>query len=201
MGSVGALGLLSSLRRNRFALGAAGALLLAAWPAWAAPPGHIRFQASNLVTTAEGEFHDWRISQSVVNEAEPAQSRIELEVSLASVDTGNGQRDDHLRTDDFFDVAKFPKAMVRLEGFELEGADSFTAQVTLDLHGHTKTFPMRFRIEDREARRITGAITLDRRDFGIGEPFSRWTPLSIHDEVKVSVDAIVPPASGAGAKP
>jgi polyisoprenoid-binding protein YceI len=198
VGSVGSLGLLIQRRRLRQACLLAAALPVAAF---AAPPGHIRFKASNLLTTAEGEFHDWRIVQAVVDDAEPARSRVSVEVLLKSLATGIGQRDDHLRSADFFDVEKFPKAQITLEGFHPDGADAFVADVTLDLHGRSKRFPMRFRIADRAARRIAGEVILDRRDFEIGEPFSRWTPLSIKNEVAVEVEAIVPPPQGPGAAP
>ena len=53
------------------------------------------------------------------------------------------------------------------EGFRLhegEQADRFTADVTLDLHGVTRRFPMEFTIVDRETRRIEGEVTLRRDD-------------------------------------
>lgn len=197
---MGSLGLLIGCRRLLPGLAFVLAAALAA-AAVAAPPGQIRFTAENLVTTAEGEFHDWRIVRAVVDEAEPGRSRVELEVTTASLDTANRSRDEHLRSADFFDVEKFPTARVTLEGFRLEGSDAFTADVTLEVRDRRKLFPMRFRIEDRAARRITGEITLDRRDFGLGEPFSRWTPLSIKNEVVVKVEATVPPAGKPAVKP
>lgn len=175
----------------RFALMLA---LAAALPAKAGPPGSIRFTATNLVATAEGEFHDWRIAEAHVDDAEPGKSRIEVEVMLGSLDTRNRSRDEHLRSDAFFDVARFPTARATLEGFRLEGADGIVADVTLDLHGVAKTFPMRFRIVDRAARRISGAVTLDRTAWGVGEAYNRWVPLSIRNEVELRVEATVPPA-------
>lgn len=171
------------------------AILTAPAAAAAEPPGSIRFTAKNLLSTANGEFHDWRIASASVDDADPGRSRVEVEVVLSSVDTKSSDRDDHLRTEDFFDVARHPIARVTLEGFRLEGDDAFAADVTLDLHGERRTFPMRFRIADREARRITGEVTLDRTQWGIGEPHSRWNPLSIRNEVEVRVETTVPPAT------
>jgi polyisoprenoid-binding protein YceI len=187
--------------RGRCAGQALALLLITALPAAAvaAGPGQIRFEDGNLLTKAEGEFHDWRIVSAVVDEAEPEKSRVELEVSIASLDTGIAKRDDHLRSHDFFDVEKFPVARVTLAGFRLDGESAFTADVTLELRGKSKTFPMRFRIEDRAARRISGSVTLDRRDFGVGEPHSGLNPLSVRDAVEVMVTAVVPPAGALGA--
>jgi polyisoprenoid-binding protein YceI len=177
-----------------FALASATSATLAA----ADPPGHIRFTAGNLVTTAHGEFRDWKVVRAEVDEAEPARSRIEVEISLASLDTGLGMRDDDLRGSDFFDVARFPTARVVLDGCTLDGEDAFRCNVTLELRGQHKTFPMRFQIEDRAARRIRGAVTLDRRDYGVGAASSRWNPLSIDDAVEVEVETTVPPSAGDG---
>ncbi len=187
---------MTSARRERFGrrLRALPVLVavLAVGAARAAPPGSIRFTGTNLVATAEGEFRDWRITKAVVDDANPGKSRIEVEVSLASLDTQNHSRDEHLRGEDFFDVARFPTAHVTLEGFRLEGPDAIIADVTLDLHGVRKTFPMRFRIVDRAARRISAQVTLDRREWKIGEPYDRWVPLSIRNEVELRVETTVP---------
>lgn len=115
-------------------------------------------------------------------------------VDLASVDTDSPKRDAHLRNADFFDVERYPTATATLRRFTLLDAERFAADVTLDLHGRTKTFPMIFRIVDREQRRIAGEATLNRMDFGVGSPKSALNPLSIDEEVALSVQATVPPA-------
>lgn len=195
---MGTVGLLIGDARRRALHAALGLLVSAALPGAVAaePPGTIRFEARNLLTTAEGEFRDWRIVRSVVDEERPERSRIEVEVAITSLDTGIDRRDDHLRSADFFDVGKFPTAKVALEGFHLDGNDGFVADVTLEIRGKTKTFPMQFQIVDRAARRVTGSVTLDRRDFDVGSPES-WNPLSVRNAVVVNVEATAPPA-GAG---
>ncbi len=201
MGSVGALGLLTlRLRARRAAAALALASATSATPAAADPPGHIRFTAGNLVSTAHGEFRDWKVVRAAVDETEPGRSRIEVEISLASLDTGLGLRDDDLRGSDFFDVARFPTARVVLDGCALEGEDAFRCNVTLELRGQQKTFPMRFQFADRAARKIRGAVTLDRRDYGVGAASSRWNPFSVDDAVEVEVETTVPP-SGMQATP
>jgi polyisoprenoid-binding protein YceI len=162
-----------------------------------APPDAILFTARNLIATAHGEFHRWRVRRASIDEEHPERSVVEVEVDLASVDTGIARRDEHLRTADFFDVERFPTALVTLEGFRRgvgQDADRFTADVTLDLHGVTRRFPMEFAIVDRDKRRIQGEVTLRRTDFGIGGPVRRWNPVSVRDEVHVRVEATVPPA-------
>lgn len=197
MGALGLLALRPRARRAAAALALASAT--AATPAAADPPGHIRFTAGNLVSTAKGDFRDWKIVHAQVDDAAPARSRVEVEIVLASLDTGIGLRDDDLRGSDFFDVARFPTASVLLEGFRIDGANAFSCSVTLELHGQQKKFPMQFQIVDRAARTIRGSVILDRRDYGIGAPSSRWNPLSPDDLVKVDVEATAPPSGLSGA--
>ena len=124
-----------------------------------APRDAILFSARNLILTAHGEFHRWHVRRASIDEDHPELSVVEVEVDLASVDTGIERRDEHLRTADFFDVERFPTALVTLEGFRVEegeDADRFTTDVTLDLHGVTRRFPMQFTIVDRKTRRTCG---------------------------------------------
>lgn len=162
-----------------------------------APPGSIRFTARNLLATAHGEFRRWHIQRAHVDERSPERSVVEVVVDLASVDTGIERRDAHLRTADFFDVERFPTAVATLENFRLREGDPqsrLEADVTLDLHGVIRRFPMAFSITDRAARRIEGQVTLRRSDFGVGGPVRSWNPVSVRDEVVVHVEATVPPA-------
>jgi polyisoprenoid-binding protein YceI len=160
-----------------------------------APPGAIRFTARNLIMTAHGEFERWHIERAEIDEQKPERSVVEVVVDLASVDTGIERRDEHLRTADFFDVERFPTARVTLENFRLGDGhppERLAAEVTLELHGVTRRFPMEFSILDRKTRRIEGEVTLRRTDFGVGGPLRRWNPVSVRDEVVVQVEVTVP---------
>ena len=157
------------------------------------PPGAITFVAQNKVATANGIFREWRIVEANVDEANPSASRIVLEIDLASIDTGNTKRDDHLRNPDFFDVEKFPTASIVIDNVRYEGGETFAADVALDLHGKQKTLPIRFRIDDRSKRRIAAEFTINRMDFEVGSPYSSINPLSIDEEIAMKVTATVPP--------
>jgi polyisoprenoid-binding protein YceI len=159
-----------------------------------ASAGTIRFEARNLIMKARGEFHVWRVASAVINWEKPAESVVEVVVDLASVDTGIERRDKHLRTADFFDVATYPGATAVLERFRQEDLThpaQWTADVTLDLHGETRSFPMTFTV-DREKGRAEGETTLLRTDYGVGDAVNRWNPASVRDEVKLQVDVAIP---------
>lgn len=156
------------------------------------PPGAIRFRGHMALGYSEGEFRRWHITDAVIDEENPEHSTVALVIDLTSLDTGNDTRDRHLRSADFFDVDHYPTATVRLHAVELEDSQHFAATVELDLHGRSQSFPMRFAIVDRAARRIASEITLKRSEFGIGATKGFFNPLRVDDEVHVMIEAVVP---------
>src|SRR5262245_27440637 len=156
------------------------------------PPGVIRFRGQTAIGSSEGEFRRWHITDALIDEEHPERSSVTLAIDLTSLDTGNDTRDRHLRSADFFDVNRYPTSTVRVSDVEVDDAQHFTASVQLDLHGRAKTFPMRFVIVDRAARRIAGQMSLKRSDFGIGATGSFFNPLRVDDEVHVIIEATAP---------
>jgi len=68
----------------------------------------IGFEARHaVVTKVHGAFHDFT-GTALLDGVDPSQSKVDLTIQVASLGTGNNKRDDHLRTNDFFDVARFP---------------------------------------------------------------------------------------------
>jgi polyisoprenoid-binding protein YceI len=168
--------------------------LTLAGPVPAAEGDAIRFAAGDLFGTAHGTFRTWRVTEAHIDLADPGASTVTVEVDLTSVDTGIEDRDEHLQSDDFFYVAIFPVATVRVHDAEAfgmrESAKSrYRAQFDIDLHGERKTLPGEFTVLSTNPFVVEGALTLNRLDFGIGEPHSRWNPFSISDEVSVTFRA------------
>ena len=86
-----------------------------------------------------------------------------MEIDLASVDTGSDRRDKHLRTDDFFDVERFPTATARIYQIEKgkSGAGLYTSKLDLDLHGFQKTYALVFEVVEGENLEVRGNIYSD----------------------------------------
>lgn len=73
-------------------------------------PAHSRlgFVARHaMITKVRGAFADVR-GAGYFDAAEPSNSSLEVVIAAASIDTGNADRDDHLRSEDFFDVSRHP---------------------------------------------------------------------------------------------
>jgi polyisoprenoid-binding protein YceI len=116
-----------------------------------------------------GRFKRWTADITFAPEALD-RSRVAVAIDLASVDTGDGQRDAVLPSADWFDVADHPKAVFTASKFERTGADAFVAHGTLQLRGVTKPqdLPFKLTILGDEAQ-VHGTTTLDRTAFGVGQ--------------------------------
>lgn len=164
-------------------------------PEAAKPPGEIAFLARNTFVKADGSFHQWRVTAAEVDPSAPSAGFVEVEIDVASIDTGIGRRDDHLRNEDFFEVETWPRARVRVHGAEPDGRSErgnpqYTASFDVRIRDVEKTLVGRFELIDDT--RVEGSLTLDRTEFGVGTPRSRWNPLSVHDEVVVRYTATLP---------
>ena len=104
---------------------------------WSIDPAHsqIQFSAKHLgISTVRGTFESF---EGHIEEEDGDVSEVTVEVELASLNTGNAQRDGHLKGADFFDVENNPKATFRLIRFVRSG-DEVTAEGELTLHGATR---------------------------------------------------------------
>ena len=86
---------------------------------------HLGFSVKHMmVSTVRGQFKQYR-GTLALDPADFTRSSFEGEIDVASIDTGNGQRDDHLRTSDFFDAANHPNISFKSTKIEAKagGAD------------------------------------------------------------------------------
>lgn len=170
---------------------------VSAEPASSSAPGRIGFVGKNTIATANGTFKSWRFSSVQIDRAHPENSVVEIEIDVESLDTGIKKRDDHLRTADFFDVAKYPKAKVKIYDAKpkekQEGAkEIYAANMDLDIHGVKKTMDFEFTVLAMDPLEIEGKVTLSRTAFGVGSAYSKINPMSIQDEIPVTFGAKVP---------
>lgn len=115
----------------------------------------VAFMARHMmVTNVRGGFNSFRGHIDLDTE-DVTRSKVYVEIDVASIDTRNQRRDDHLRSDDFFSAAQYPTITFLGERVEREGD-------TLILHGHLTirdvTRPVAIPFE------LTGPITAGGRD-------------------------------------
>jgi len=98
---------------------------------WEIDPGHaeVAFIGRHLMMTkVRGRFTD--VSGTVRIAEDPSNSSVEVTIGMASVSSGSTDRDDHLRSADFFDVERFPTGTFRSTAVAWSGHE---ARVTGDL--------------------------------------------------------------------
>lgn len=103
-------------------------------------PGHsfVQFKISHLgYSWMIGTFDKLSGSFTFDPSADPAGQKISVEIDTASIDTGHAERDKHLRSPDFLDVDKFPKATFVSTAYEGD-AQGGTMKGNLTLMGVTK---------------------------------------------------------------
>ena len=154
-------------------------------------PGTLEFVGRNLIMTAKGTFHEWRIVESSIDMDAIDDAFVLVEVELASLDTGIEGRDDHLRNPDFFDVDTYPVATVRIHSpqpIQVEANEKlrFTVQYDLNLHGVEKTLDGEIVLVDTDPLIFEGNLTVDRMEFGVGPKPGFWSPMVPKAEIPVS---------------
>ncbi|QDZ14902.1 YceI family protein [Humibacter ginsenosidimutans] len=143
---------------------------------WDLDPAHTRigFSAKHaMVANVRGAFNE--VTGSLhADFDEPEKSSAEVVLKVASVDTRNGQRDDHLRSADFFDAEKWPDIVFRSTRIEEVGENALVVSGDLTIRDVTKplTIPIEFtgaQVDAFGALRagFEGTRRIDRREFGL----------------------------------
>jgi polyisoprenoid-binding protein YceI len=109
---------------------------------WSIDPVHseVGFSVRHMmVSKVRGRFSEF--SGEIVTGENPVDSSVTAEISMASIITGSEQRDEHIRSADFFEVEKFPTMTYRSTGIRADGSDFFV-DGELTLKGVTKSIPL-----------------------------------------------------------
>jgi polyisoprenoid-binding protein YceI len=152
------------------------------------------FQIRHLVTKVRGRFDDFE-GTIQLNEDKPELSSVEFTIKAASIDTNEKDRDNHLRSAEFFDVEKFPNLTFRSKQVIKKSNESSDVRGDLTIHGVTKEIVLPVthlgKAKDpwgMERAGFEAEIMLNRKDFGL-----MWNaPLElggflVGDEVRVSL--------------
>jgi polyisoprenoid-binding protein YceI len=90
-----------------------------------------------VVAKVRGRFASWSGTVEL-DEADIARSRVDVQIDASSIDTGNAQRDEHLRSGDFFDVQQFPSLRFSSRRVEAVSDERLRVVGDLSLHGVTR---------------------------------------------------------------
>jgi polyisoprenoid-binding protein YceI len=111
-------------------------------------------------------------------------STLEASVDVNTINTDNSSRDEHLRSEDFFDVLHYPKIALKSIAFKHKGGNNYIGTFTLTIKGKSKQIEIPFTYLDKEnAFEFKGAFKINRVDFGVGSK-----SMILADEVTVNID-------------
>ena len=156
---------------------------------------NVGFRVSHMVIAkTTGSFNDFDASFHFDPE-DMSKFSLMATIQADSIDTANGQRDNHLRSPDFLDVASHPTITFRSTGLSMMD-DGYVVTGDLTIRGVTKeidlpvtiTGPVEFR--GNMVIGVSGRATIDRHDFGVS--WSRSLDnggLVVANEVEIEIDA------------
>lgn len=130
----------------------------------------------------------------------PTAASVKVDIDPASINTKNSQRDEHLRSDDFFDVAKFPAMSFQSTKVTKGEGNALSVEGNLTLHGVTK--PVTLAVTFLGAGPAMGgqragfeaASKFDRKDFGIvwNKALDNGTVLGDEVTIAIGIEAYIP---------
>lgn len=94
-----------------------------------------------------------------------SKGRFNVAVKAASINTGNGMKNKHARSDEWLDAQKYPDIRFVSESFAQKGS-GYEVTGTLELHGVKKTITIPFAFEDNTFK---GSFNVNRADYGVGK--------------------------------
>lgn len=150
----------------------------------------VGFTAATVLFDVDGQFKDFTVNIDG-DPSKPETVKVEANIDVASIDTGNGKRDDHLRSPDFFDAAKYPKIRFTSISVTQKGAE-LVLKGNLTMRGKTKLVSIPFKVAKGkngagvDTTTYKGKLTIDRNDYGIGTD-SVAAKISLGDEVEVKL--------------
>lgn len=156
---------------------------------------HVTFSVKHMMfSTVRGNFKVFSGTLNI-DEQNPANSWVEAQADAASVDTSDGNRDNHLRSADFLDVEKYPTISFKSTSVEKNG-DGYKVTGDLTIHGVTKSvvFDAEYLGQGKNPWGVTVAglnatTKINRRDFGL-----TWSAaleaggVLVGDDVKIEID-------------
>ena len=167
---------------------------------WEIDPTHTSAQFAIrhlMVSTVRGDFR--KVSGKVnLDDQDVTKSTVDATIDVASIDTGITKRDDHLRSPDFFDVAKYPTMTFKSKKIQKGSGDGnykitgdltlrgVTKEVVLDFEGHLKP------VKSPQGKTLIGGMAttkINRKDFGLTWNAALETGgVAVGEDVTVTID-------------
>jgi polyisoprenoid-binding protein YceI len=161
-------------------------------------PAHssVAFTIRHLVSKVPGSFTKFNGSLNVDRDNLEASS-VAATIETASINTANEKRDTHLKSPDFFDVAKFGTITFKSTSWKKTGENTFDVSGDLTIHGVTKPVVLKttllgFGDGMMPGQKVSGweaSTTINRRDYGVNGPAMLGRAVGDEVTITISVEA------------
>lgn len=179
-------------------LGATAAANAANAAIWKVDPDHtaVGFSVSHLFTRVQGRFD--RFEGTIeFDPANPEATIVRGTIDARSINTNNERRDRHLRSDDFFDVEKYPTLSFESTGVRKVAGTRGELEGRLTIHGVTRAvvIDVAFLGQGTDPwgnvrAGFTGILKINRKDFGLNwNEVLETGGVLVGDEVEIRIDA------------
>jgi polyisoprenoid-binding protein YceI len=129
---------------------------------------NIKFQIKNLGINTGGTLGGVKASLQF-NPSQLATSSIEATADVATINTDNDQRDEHLRSAEYFDVQHYPRISMKSVSFTHKSGNNYVGKFNVTIKDKTKQLDVPFTYtENGNTAAIIGTVKLNRLDFGVG---------------------------------
>jgi polyisoprenoid-binding protein YceI len=171
---------------------------------WTIDTSHsqVEFAVKHMMfSTVKGSFEG--VSGTItLDEQNPANSSVQVEIDPATISTRDEKRDAHLRSADFFDVQQFPTMTFVSTGVEPKG-DDLTITGDLTMHGVTRQVVLDAEFNGRgmspfgmEVISYSASAKINRGDFGLNWNAALETGgVLVSDQIRISLEIEAVPAS------
>ena len=114
----------------------------------------------------------------------PDASTISASADVTTINTDNNMKDEHLKSESFFDVAKYPKITMKSVSLQHKSGNNYTGLFSVTIKDKTKQLIMPFTYaENGTAATFIGTLKLKRSDFGIGS-----SSMVLSNDVTITID-------------
>ncbi len=164
-----------------------GLLLLTALPAlsqsaWKVTKPAVTFTIKNAGLNVDGSFGGF-VGTLLFDPARPETAKITATVETATLNTGVGMRDNHLKKTDYFDVAAHPRISLTSVSVEKKGGTTYSGVFDLTLKGTTRRVTMPFTFtQTGNNGTFSGSFSINRQDYKVGK-----SNLFLSDNVTISI--------------
>lgn len=145
----------------------------------------VRFEIKNAGFTVKGKFDSIPAIQLTMQGGSTGKMALSGTVSAASINTGIGIRDKHLRKPDYFDTEKYPQITLQSTGITKNGKE-MQGNFNLQMKQTTRAITMAITMTEKgNLVEMNGTFTINRKDFGVG-----GNSMTLADYVDIFVHAV-----------